>query len=760
MSLRRLNFLHWSIRTKVLVIFLLANLTPLTIMVPLSGQRVENVRQQTETRLDTLGPFIMGRMQQTFENLIANLDDTLSASENYFLKSPTTVSELTQGEMRELTEPRLVQFMEQLPVITRVRFFDSQGQLLLETRREISGAVVTSNDTTLSAVSPANEIIAAEHFGLQYLTSDIYQGPNGDPLLDVIFTLRPAWDVSITSVVMGHTVFTYNMRQVAEDSTLPNIYRPLTDYPKSEQSTGVYLLDHAGRLISPHAEHTLFEDVSSSEGFQDAQQATGAASTYFSPLLGADVMGYHESVQLVAGPQVTLLIETPLEEINQQALNDVLFTLLPVALIGLAFGLVVTMLANNLIAHPIVRLTNAARQLSAGHLNVRAPAVRRRDEIGVLSTSFNEMAAQMTRAITELEDRVAERTRNLETTLEIGRVLTSIRDMDALLDEVVNLIRDQFQHIYHVQVFLIEPRTNQARLRASTGAVGRQLLQRGHYLDVGSQSVIGSVTASGHAVVALDTSNNPIHRRNEFLMETRAEMALPLRISDRIIGALDLQSKLPDAFSEQDVELFQGMADQLAIAIENALLFQESSERLQQIENLNRMLSRAAWQQVTRGREQQGLSAASGPGTPSLTEWSPLQQRAMDTRQIAERLDDGMITFAVPILLRDEVLGAVEWQVPEARYTSNTRQMAFELTARLALTADNIRLFEQSRRIAQRELLVNQISGKLTGTTDIDEILQTAVRELGLALRSPQTAIQLIAPQATPSNGQRDEDTQ
>jgi GAF domain-containing protein len=132
----------------------------------------------------------------------------------------------------------------------------------------------------------------------------------------------------------------------------------------------------------------------------------------------------------------------------------------------------------------------------------------------------------------------------------------------------------------------------------------------------------------------------------------------------------------------------------------------------------------------------------------------------MDTRQIAERLDDGMITFAVPILLRDEVLGAVEWQVPEARYTSNTRQMAFELTARLALTADNIRLFEQSRRIAQRELLVNQISGKLTGTTDIDEILQTAVRELGLALRSPQTAIQLIAPQATPSNGQRDEDTQ
>jgi GAF domain-containing protein len=167
------------------------------------------------------------------------------------------------------------------------------------------------------------------------------------------------------------------------------------------------------------------------------------------------------------------------------------------------------------------------------------------------------------------------------------------------------------------------------------------------------------------------------------------------------------------------------------------------------------MLSHAAWQEVIQGRERQGLSATAGNAAADESGWTPLQQEAMRTRQIAERVYRGTVTLAVPVLLRDEVLGAVEWEIPEAHYTQNVRQTALELTARLALTADNIRLFERSRRIAQREGLVNQISSKLVGTTDIDEILQTAVRELGLALRSPQTAVQLFEP--TGPNGQSDE---
>ncbi|RPJ02991.1 MAG: GAF domain-containing protein, partial [Chloroflexi bacterium] len=337
----------------------------------------------------------------------------------------------------------------------------------------------------------------------------------------------------------------------------------------------------------------------------------------------------------------------------------------------------------------------------------------------------------------------------------------TIRDLDTLLEEVVNLIRNRFAPVYHAQVFLIDAQTNRAVLRASTGQAGRLLLHRGHYLDIGSQSVIGSVTVTGHAVVALDTSNNPIHRRNEFLPDTRAEMALPLRIGKRIIGALDLQSTHPNAFSEQDIELFQGMADQVSVAIEKTALFDESLARLVEIERLNRSLTEAAWREVGERRGPSSTSASAGQVAPAGS-WSALQREAIQTRQIAEHQEADRITLAVPVLLREQVMGAVEWQVPQANYTPSTRQTALELSDRLALAAENIRLFEQSLQAVQREQLVNQISSKLIGTTDIDLILQTAVRELGLALRASQMMIQLKPlgqPSDQPPNGGSDENT-
>jgi GAF domain-containing protein/HAMP domain-containing protein len=431
-------------------------------------------------------------------------------------------------------------------------------------------------------------------------------------------------------------------------------------------------------------------------------------------------------------------------------------------LIGLGavlLGSAATLFGTLAIGRPLSRLSNSVRQMSAGHLDVPVAGLGRRDEIGTLGSIVAGMAARQSSAIHDLERRVEERSRRLETTLEIGRILTSIRDLDDLLEDVVRLIRGQFEEtVYHVQVFLIDPHTNRANLRASTGTVGRQLLQRGHFLEVGSRSVIGSVTAMGHAVVALDTSSNPIHQRNEFLPDTRAEMALPLRIENRVIGALDLQSTQPDAFSDQDVELFQGIADQITIAIENALLFDESRARLQEIERLNRTLTEAAWLETQQQREPHSLAAATGPASPDGADWTELQLEAIGTRRIAERISGETVTFAVPVLLRDQALGAIEWQVPRSRYTEATRQTAQALTMRLALAAENIRLFEQSHRAAQRELLVNRISSKLIGTTNIDEILQTAVRELGLALHTPQMVIRLTAPTAFPAESPGDTD--
>ncbi|NLX09433.1 MAG: GAF domain-containing protein [Chloroflexi bacterium] len=756
MWLRRLNFLNWSISAKLILIYLVAILLPIIIIVAptVSQRRINAARAENRVRLATLGPYEITRIEQTLQSLttlIERLPSTEPADRetfnNYLYLAPTTLSAERRDQLERQIELRIVRYLANTPGLTRMRLFGETGQLLMDATQQDETRIV-SFGANLLGTTPADTMLQSSAY-INTTTTDIYVSEQGHLSLDVILPFQIGFNMSGTPKIPGYLAVTVNLQALPPDSPLPDLYAMLQDFPQSEEQTHVFLLNRAGQLISPAPELDLLAEASQSEGFRAAQRGDHGVSSYYSPLLGEDVLGYHETVTFEDGPQITLLAETSSHALQTRGLQDVLFSIIAIVLGVTVIGLGAVLLGAAVIARPITRLTGSARRISAGYLDERPQPTTRQDEIGVLNNALAEMSDQLLNSITELEQRVAERTRNLELTLEIGRVLASIRDLDTLLEDVVNLIRDQFEQVYHVQVFLIDPQLQRAVLKASTGAIGRTLLERGHYLEVGSQSVIGSVTASGHAVVALDTSSNPIHRRNEFLPDTRAEMALPLRSGDRIIGALDLQSTAPDAFSEQDVGLFQGMADQITIAIENAILFAESNARLQQIENLNRLLTRANWQESLAGQEQDALVATAGPGAAPADAWSPLQREAMLTGQIADRAEGDTVTFAVPILLRGEVLGAVEWQVPGARYTQYVRQTALELTSRLALTAENIRLFEQGRRATQREQWVNQISSKLTGTTDIDQILQTAVRELGLVLRLPQTAIRL-----NPSNGQ------
>jgi GAF domain-containing protein/HAMP domain-containing protein len=761
MSLRRLSFMNWPISAKLVAIFTLVVVLPASfVLIPYSAyRRSVDERNQASARLEVLGPFEIVQAGQTLRALADELERLVTDPAYYrqleaYLAAPPQADDQSGQSVEAIVE----QVLRSAPSLTRVRLLDSQGRPLLDVTQHM-GIITSNHDLSSVDKTPADALIAAGGVGTRTTLSDIYLDTRQSPSIDVIYTPRAALTALEDAPVAGWMVFTQNLAVGGEDKILPSLYAALSSFPKSGLATHVFLLNEEGQLVSPAQNLDMLQDAHSSDGFRAAQREESGISTYDSPLLATRVIGYHAQLTIPNGPSLVLLVETPLEAINHQAWQEGLLSLILIGLGALLLGSLATLFGTLAIARPLSRLTYAVRQMSAGHLDVPLPGPGRRDEIGTLSSMVAGMAGRLSSAIHDLERRVEERNRKLETTLEIGRILTSIRDLDSLLEEVVRLIRDQFEEtVYHVQVFLIDPRTNRANLRASTGTVGRQLLQRGHFLEVGSRSVIGSVTAMGHAVVALDTSNNPIHQRNEFLPDTRAEMALPLRLGNRVIGALDLQSTQPDAFTEQDVELFQGIADQITIAIENAMLFEESRVRLREIERLNRTLTEAAWLETERQREPPRLHAASGPVSPGNAAWSELQLEAMQTRQIAARTSGDTVTFAVPVLLRDQVLGAVEWQVPQSRYTEGTRQTALALTMRLALAAENIRLFEQSRRAAQRELLVNRISSKLIGTTNIDEILQTAVRELGLALHTPQTAIRLTAPTTSPAGSPGDAD--
>ena len=465
---------------------------------------------------------------------------------------------------------------------------------------------------------------------------------------------------------------------------------------------------------------------------------------------GEQMIAYYSSLR--ATP-FTLITQIPANAALNQAVSTFTTRIFVVSLSVLTLLAIVVLLFNHMITPPLVRLREATQQFSEGNFAVTISDTTRRDEIGDLANAFAVMREAVRDLIQDLEARIAARSRDISATQEISRFAATQRDLQVLMDRVVGLIVDRFSSIYHAQIFLIDSDREYAIVRASTGEVGRQLIARGHRLSVGSVSVIGQVTEQGRYILARDTAVSQVHRRNEFLPDTRAELAIPLRVGDDIIGALDVQSKQPDAFTEDLINVLQTMADQIAIAIQNARLYEESLRRVVEVEENNRQSTLKVWQEYMRDQRLTQLSA--NAGVPTGTDYSELRRMALTQSKlvIGAITERQTIPVAVPVTLRGQTLGAVEWELPAQGFGDDQLELAQELANRLALSLDNARLFQESRRATERERLVNTIAAKLTVQTNIDSILQTAVREVGQALRAPQVSIRLHTAPETASNG-------
>ena len=262
------------------------------------------------------------------------------------------------------------------------------------------------------------------------------------------------------------------------------------------------------------------------------------------------------------------------------------WALLVEGIVVAALVAMVAYLVTRQIARPISRLTQVATQMAAGDLSQRA-AVKQSDEIGALGKAFDGMANQLTESISTLEQRVVDRTRDLEqravqltTVAEVGRAATSTLDPEKLAQETVDLLRERFD-LYYAGLFLVDERSEYAVLEAGTGEPGRTMKEQGHKLLVGGTSMVGAVCAERKAHIALDTGAEAVRFANPLLPETRSEMALPLAVGGRVLGALDVQSTRPAAFSEEDIAVMQLAADQVAVAVDNARKFSSEAALLE-----------------------------------------------------------------------------------------------------------------------------------------------------------------------------------
>jgi len=263
--------------------------------------------------------------------------------------------------------------------------------------------------------------------------------------------------------------------------------------------------------------------------------------------------------------------------------------------LGLALlaGLVFSSLIVASITSRLNELTQFAARVQQGKLDQRLITVWS-DEISLLGTAFNEMTANLQGSFATLEQRVAERTRNLELAAEVGRSVSQVRALDVMLKDAAELIRAQFD-LYYAQVYLTDASQTNLLLLAGTGKVGEQLLGRSHRLPLNTGSINGRAALERKSVIIADTAASATFRPNPLLPNTRSEMAVPLIVGEKVVGVLDMQSENVNALREELLPAFEALAGQLAIAIQNANLLAETEQARAEVEVQARRLVRTNW---------------------------------------------------------------------------------------------------------------------------------------------------------------------
>jgi len=354
---------------------------------------------------------------------------------------------------------------------------------------------------------------------------------------------------------------------------------------------------------------------------------------------------------------------------------------------------------------------------------------------------------RVTERTQELEDRtfdledankkVRTRASQFEALAQVTQAITSIRDLGDLLPRVASVISERFG-FYHVGVFLLDDAKEFAVLSATNSTGGLRMLERNHRLRVGEQGIVGNVTSSGIPRVAMDVGEDAVFFDNPDLPETHSEMALPLQIGRQIIGALDVQSTETGAFTNEDIQMLSLLANQVSLAIENARLFEDTRRALAESEAVSRQTIRETWKKLPAEQNLLGFRYTLTGAAPLQ---KPLELSETDkTRTKAGQPETSQIV--VPIQLRGELIGSLIVQTPATAVMDQDRIDLIKAVAdRVAISAENARLFDETTRRAERERTVSDITGKIRSVNDPQEMIQIAIEELRNALGASRVEV-------------------
>ncbi|MBI5354272.1 MAG: GAF domain-containing protein [Chloroflexi bacterium] len=380
---------------------------------------------------------------------------------------------------------------------------------------------------------------------------------------------------------------------------------------------------------------------------------------------------------------------------------------------------------------------------------VAAFAGRQQDVLAETNAELNAREQELKTNQLTLEQRVVERTAELtianqhnerrsaqfEAIARLARTIRSSQTLETLLPQITEAISKEFG-FYHIGIFLSENTREYAILVAANSEGGKRMLARNHRLLIGGTGIVGFVTNSGQPRVALDVGQDAAFFNNPDLPDTHSEIALPLRDNTGVFGALDVQSTETNAFSQEDISILSALSDQVSIAIQNARSLQQAREALAQVQAASTQMNKQQWHEFL---EQQSVAGYTFDG--------------VDIKKINPQEPQPVHSLAIPLTSRGVRIGTLKLSAAGSAthtWTNDEIAVAQATAERTALALENARLLLDAQKHAAKERTIGQISTRIGSLVNLENILQTAVQELGSTIPETDIAIQFQSMEKEP----------
>ncbi len=581
--------------------------------------------------------------------------------------------------------------------------------------------------------------------------TDVYMDPAGNGLV-----------VTLSIPVYRNSVFQGVM---SADIQLATISERISNI-KPGSSGYAFLVDSVGHILAmPDQGYQLYElqpeiiDGSDSprqsilvKGPQDLQKVTTRiinGETNVDSIQGLNNESYFIAFASLETPNYRMAVVAPESEFTgdiveaksktDTRVEEIARNSVVILLVLFIASLLISLWIGQLISTPLVRLTQTVDTISSGDFTARA-TVGAQDETGRLASAFNIMADRLSNTLSGLEQNVVERTKELElanknnehralqfeSIARVAQIIGSTDFSEELLPRITEVISQQF-NLYHVGIFLLDIRKEYAVLTASNSEGGRKMLARNHRLPINEASIVGYAGKTGQPRLALDTDADSTYSTNPDLSRTRSELALPLMVGSEIIGVLDVQSTEKNAFSIEDINVMSTLARQVSIAIQNARAYQQTREALKRAEIASMELSRQNWKQFTGQQEIEGVMFD-----------------GVNTKTVSRSAGQTEHNLAIPLVLRGTKIGSIKLNSidPLRVWTEDEMAVLQAAAERTTLAIENARLLQDAQKRASKERTIGEISSKISGLVNIENILETAIKELGTTLTNTDISIQ------------------